>query len=170
MRELASDHAGETGAVSIYRGAAAALRVTPDKAAVAFVEDHLRSEEEHLRHMDALLPQRHQSALLPAWKAAGFALGFLPTALGGTKWLFSTVQAVETFVEQHYAQQTNNAELRAACPSLVNLLEHCAADETHHKEDAAARTGGLDGTAPGKAWAFVVDTGSRAAVALARVV
>lgn len=120
--------------------------------------------------MEALLPQRHQSALVPAWKAAGFALGFLPTVLGGSRWLFSTVQAVETFVEEHYAQQTSNEELRATCPSLVSLLESCAADEVHHKEDAAARAGGLGETVPGIAWALVVDTGSRAAVALARVV
>ncbi len=167
--ELASDHAGETGAVFIYRGAAAALQLRArDAAAASFVAQHEATEAQHLAYFESLLPVAHRSALLPAWKAAGFALGFLPTALGGSRWLYVTVEAVEAFVEEHYAAQTSNAELRRACPALVALLEHCAAEETHHKQDAASRAGGLGNTHAARAWAAVVDGGSRAAVALAR--
>ncbi len=71
--ELSSDHAGETGAVFIYRGAAAALRLrarvtADDAAAAAFVRAHCATEEAHLALFDALLADGRGcvSALLPA--------------------------------------------------------------------------------------------------------
>ena len=169
LSELASDHAGETGAVYIYRGAQAALGMhSDDNTARAFVKQHLATEAQHLEYFDALLAQQHRSSLLPAWRAAGFALGWLPTTVGGSRWLYATVEAVETFVEEHYAQQTADADLRMQCPELVALMERCAEDEVEHKLDAAARAGGIGGTAVGKAWAALVGGGSAAAVALAR--
>jgi len=168
LAELASDHAGETGAVYIYRGAQAALGVRGDDTARAFVRQHLATEAQHLEYFDALLAQQHRSSLLPAWRAAGFALGWLPTAVGGSKWLYATVEAVETFVEEHYAQQTADADLRMQCPELVALMERCAEEEVEHKRDAASRAGGIGGTAVGKAWSALVGGGSAAAVALAR--
>ena len=169
LSELASDHAGETGAVYIYRGAQAALGVRrDDPAARAFVKQHLATEAQHLEYFDALLDQQHRSSLLPAWRAAGFALGWLPTAVGGSRWLYATVEAVETFVEEHYAQQTADAELRTQCPELVQLMARCAEDELEHKRDAASRAGGIGQTAAGRAWSALVGGGSAAAVALAR--
>jgi len=168
--ELASDHAGEAGAVSIYRGAASALALLRpgDTQAFDFVRGHLDAEEQHLALFEALLPPSGRSSLTPMWRLAGFALGFAPTALGGSTGLYVTVAAVEAFVEEHYAQQTNSKALRDSCPSLVALLEHCAAEETHHKEDAASRAGLAVQSVTARAWAVVVDGGSRAAVAMAR--
>lgn len=168
LSELASDHAGETGAVYIYRGAQAALGNRGDDTARAFVRQHLATESQHLEYFDALLAQQHRSSLLPAWRAAGFALGWLPTTVGGSRWLYATVEAVETFVEEHYAQQTADADLRVQCPELVALMESCAKDEIEHKLDAASRAGGIGHTAVGKAWAALVGGGSAAAVDLAR--
>ena len=69
--ELRSDQAGETGAVAIYRGI---LAVTRDAAVRAFAENHLATEREHLRQVDAWLPVERRSRLLPAWRVAGFVL------------------------------------------------------------------------------------------------
>jgi ubiquinone biosynthesis monooxygenase Coq7 len=163
--------------VYIYRGAAAALATrraasasdADATAAAAFVAEHCATEEAHLALFDALLPRAQQrSRLLPAWRAAGYALGFVPTLAGGAPALFATVEAVETFVEHHYAAQTTPLRAAGACPLLTTLLERCAADETGHREDAAARAPGARDSAPGRAWAAVVGAGSAAAVWLAR--
>jgi 3-demethoxyubiquinol 3-hydroxylase len=168
LGEMASDHAGETGAVFIYRGAQAALRES-DPEARAFVAEHLAAEEAHLAYFEALLAHEHRSALLPAWRAAGYALGWLPTAVGGSRWLYATVESVETFVEKHYAEQTCDDQLRIQCPDLVALLEACAQDEVHHKVDAAGRAGDtVRCSFVGRIWSAVVGGGSQAAVALAR--
>jgi ubiquinone biosynthesis monooxygenase Coq7 len=194
VAELASDHAGETGAVYIYRGAAAALRLRGSfaasgaagdaggaAAASSFVAAHQATEEAHLALFDALLAGGlgRRSALVPAWRAAGFALGFVPTLAGGPPALYATVEAVEAFVVQHYAQQTGPlAAMTAnaarpgctggACPTLVALLSRCAEHEEAHRADAAARRGGAPLTAAGRAWAAVVAGGSAGAVWLAR--
>jgi len=173
LGEMASDHAGETGAVFIYRGAQAALTLRESDAEVhsarAFVAEHLATEAQHLAYFEALLAHEHRSALLPAWRAAGYALGWLPTAVGGSRWLYATVEAVETFVEKHYAEQTCDDQLRIQCPDLVALLELCAQDEVHHKVEAAGRAGdAVRCSFVGKIWSAVVGGGSQAAVALAR--
>jgi demethoxyubiquinone hydroxylase (CLK1/Coq7/Cat5 family) len=88
LSDLRSDHAGETGAVAIYKGAQWAMSLSP-------------TEQGHLDMIAKLLDPADRSKLLPAWKVAGWCLGALPT-LVSEKALFCTVEAVETFVELHY--------------------------------------------------------------------
>jgi ubiquinone biosynthesis monooxygenase Coq7 len=106
VQDLRSDHAGETGAVWIYAGAKAAMTFgSPDRyspEARAFVSMHHATEAEHLAYFDRLLDMRMKSKLLPLWKISGWCLGFFPTLIGGEPALFLTVEAVETFVEEHY--------------------------------------------------------------------
>lgn len=178
VKDLRSDHAGETGAVYIYIGAEAAMRLGPERfsaGARAFVAAHKRTEQEHLGYFDRLLAPGQRSRLLPLWRASGFALGFLPTALGGERAMFATVEAVEAFVELHYNEHI--FPLAARPPSsphrhaeLLRLLRHCCADEVLHRDDARKRW-----LAPGeerplwaRAWAAVVGKGSQAAVAVCR--
>ena len=72
-RELRSDHAGETGAVWIYRGVIAAR---PELILRQFCLRHLETEKRHLEKMNMLLEPKSRSALLPLWRAAGFLTGF----------------------------------------------------------------------------------------------
>ncbi|KAG5188917.1 ubiquinone biosynthesis protein COQ7-domain-containing protein [Tribonema minus] len=195
VADLRSDHAGETGAVYIYLGAAWAMALSPQRytpGAHSFVTEHCATEEGHLALFDRLLPREHHSKLLLAWKAAGFALGALPTLVGEAA-LFCTVESVETFVEEHYNEHIVPMEREGAYPELVRLLRHCRDDEVHHKNDAAARWGAPAATASGsgesgdggdsggsgggggsarpwygRAWAAVVGRGSKAAVAVCR--
>jgi len=166
-RELRSDHAGEAGAVCIYRGI---LAVSRDPRVRAFAERHLATEQSHLRAIEDWLPPGRRSRLLPAWRVAGWLTGALP-ALFGARAVFGTIESVETFVDHHYAQQldlidalphdTRRAELRA-------LLASCQADEVHHRDEAADAGGGVPPSAPLRLWCAIVGTGSAQAVKLAR--
>jgi len=98
---LRTGHAGEVGAVHIYRGV---LRVARDPALRRFAHRHLATEQKHLARIDAWLPTRERSHLQPLWRAAGWLTGALP-ALAGPRAVYITVEAVEAFVEQHYAEQ-----------------------------------------------------------------
>lgn len=176
-RELSSNVAGETGAVYIYKGALAAMQLVPPQKeeALAFCQEHMENEAAHLRLFEAIVHKSKQTVLLPVWRMAGWTLGFLPTLIGGSRGLYVTVEAVETFVEEHYQEQiVPLKEQKGGCmsPELVRLLEHCCEDEVHHKEDAARMLLG-----PGqrefsawwvRPWSSIVRTGSIVAAALAR--
>ena len=100
---LRVDHAGEVGAVEIYRGQAWALRGAP---IAALLEEMQRGEEAHVRTLDTLLAERRvrPSALVPLWRAAGFALG-AASALLGSKSAMAVTVAVETSISAHYNDQ-----------------------------------------------------------------
>lgn len=163
VEELRSDHAGETGAVLIYRGI---LAVRRDQEVCAFAARHLETEARHLALMEDLLPVEARSRLLPIWRIAGFATGALP-ALFGRDAVFATVEGVETFVDRHYRQQIERLDREAILPEVRAILETCRQDEVAHRDEAADRTR----RAPGpllRLWRALVAGGSEAAVAAAR--
>ncbi len=161
-RELRSDHAGETGAVAIYRGILAVCR---DSQVRAFAERHLVTEQRHLALMESLLARPHRSVLLPLWRIAGFVTGALP-GLFGARAVYVTIEAVETFVDRHYGQQIDALRASHGWPWLIDALETCRADEIEHRDEAAALAGSQSGIAA--LWRALVGGGSAAAVALAR--
>jgi len=176
-RELSSNVAGETGAVHIYKGALAALQVRSlpqQKDVLAFCQEHMENESKHLRLFQMVVPDFHKhTKLLPIWRMAGFLLGFFPTLMGGSQALVVTVEAVETFVEEHFQEQIQPLKEQQRTPELVRLLESCCEDEVHHKEDAAKRL--LDGNENVIAtawwvtpWSTIVRTGSSIAADVAR--
>lgn len=165
LADLRSDHAGEVGAAQIYRGI---LAVTRHAELRAFATHHLATEQQHLRVITAHLPALHHSRLLPAWRAAGWLTGAIPALLGPPT-VYATVAAVETFVDQHYAEQIARLDARRGDPASTALrddLERCRLDELQHRDDALAA-----GPARGqmlRCWAALVGGGSAVAVALAR--
>ncbi len=161
--DLRSDHAGELGAVWIYRGL---LAVSRDAGVREFARRHSATEQVHLDKISALLPWPQRSRLLPAWRVAGFLTGALP-ALFGARAVYATIAAVETFVDQHYQHQIDKLQNRPEHAELLSLLLQCQHDECEHRDEATA----LAGKPPGlllRAWCAVVGNGSAAAVALAR--
>ena len=184
MPELRTDHAGETGAVWIYRGVLAFSR---DPALRDFAKRHLVTEQDHLRLVCELVPPRQRSWLLVPWRIAGFMTGALP-ALFGPRAVYGTIAAVETFVDRHYEEQIRALDGRPEYAALRDLLLRCQADECHHRDEAkalslsaggpAALAAGGSATAnpaarPGlllRAWCAVVGWGSETAVKVARVV
>ena len=138
--DLRTDHAGETGAVWMYRGV---LAVARDPGLRVFARRHGATEQAHLDLIDACLPWPQRSRLLPAWRLAGFLTGALP-ALAGPRAVYATIAAVETFVDRHYQQQIDRIDAapeagRAAAAPLRDLLLRCQTDEQHHRDEAAAR-------------------------------
>ena len=183
VKELRSDHAGEVGAVQIYRGM---LAVARSPALKSFAQHHLTTEQAHLQTIESHLPSSEHSRLLGAWRVAGWLTGAVP-ALFGERAAYATVAAVETFVNQHYADQINwldthlqtsgllghtNAAQTSQTSQISQLhrlradLERCRLDELQHRDEALNA-----GPAQGlfiSAWTALVSSGSASAVALAR--
>ncbi len=166
VRELRSDHAGETGAVFIYRGIAAVASRRRDPTLLGFAQRHGEAEAEHLRLVEAWLPPAQRSRLLGPWRLAGWLTGALP-ALAGPRAVYATIAAVETFVDQHYQQQIDYLREHGGPPALLDLLLKCQSDEQHHRDEAAALA---EQPTPWvlRVWCALVGAGSAAAVVVAR--
>ena len=161
--ELRSDHAGEYGAVMIYRGI---LAISRDESARAFAERHIATERDHLRLMEEAVPPAARTQLLPLWWLMGWLTGALP-AIFGKHAVFATIEAVETFVDQHYRQQIDRLAGQERYESLRQHLLQCQADEVSHRDEAADLAG------PSRRvllrwWCAIVGAGSAAAVIAAR--
>ncbi len=161
--ELRSDHAGETGAVMIYRGILACCR---DPAIRDFATRHGATEQGHLDLIEDVLPPPRRSVLLPIWRVAGFLTGALP-AMAGPHAVYATIDAVETFVDHHYQQQIDRLDAEGSHPQIRALLERCRTEEVHHRDEARQAAGGVRGGLI-RLWARIVESGSRTAVAAAR--
>lgn len=165
---LRVDHAGELGAVHIYRGQRAVIDAARGKqrtaAQLAEMEGH---ETEHLARFNALLNERQvrPTLLAPVWRAAGFAIG-AGTALLGEKAAHACTEAVETVIEEHYAGQI--AELQARDPTLAAELSKFRDEELAHR-DIAVSEGARD--APGYGLlSAVIRAGCRAAIKISEKV
>jgi ubiquinone biosynthesis monooxygenase Coq7 len=166
IRELRSDHAGETGAVYIYRGITAIARLYRDQELLDFAKHHGDTEMQHLALIENWLEPSARSRLLGPWRVAGWLTGAIP-ALFGRKAVYATIDAVETFVERHYQQQIDYLAKQGGNEKLFKLLIRCQADETAHKNEAQSK---ISSSAPLalRAWCAMVGSGSAAAVLLAR--
>lgn len=162
--DLRSDHAGETGAVAIYRGI---LLISRDPGVRAFAQRHLATEQGHLARIAAWLPPSQRSRLLPLWHVAGWLTGALP-ALAGPRAVYATIEAVECFVDRHYAAQLVRLRQLPELQALHDDLAACRADEVQHRDEAAAARGSAAPAAALRAWSWAVGVGSSAAVALCR--
>lgn len=153
---LRSDHAGETGAAYIYRGV---LRVSRNAEVRAFALKHMATER-----MKEIFPPPRRSRLLGVWRLAGRLTGAL-SAVSGASAVFRAIEAVETFVDNHYVAQTRVLASDQRCAALYMLLEQCRLDEVAHRDDAGHRNG-VPGPI-GRFWYAIVDRGSRIGFAAA---
>lgn len=136
---LRVDHAGEYGAVAIYRGQIAIFgRTQGHERITAQLTEMAAQEQAHLDAFDRLLVSGkvRPTALSPVWNAAGFALG-AATALLGEKAAHACTEAVETVIEEHYGDQV--AELEDAGEAdLACQLARFRDEEVAHKNLAAS--------------------------------
>lgn len=163
VAELRSDHAGEMGAVFIYKGI---LTVARDKKLRQFADKHLETEQHHLSSIEGLLPKRAQSKFISIWKIAGFLVGAIPSIFGA-KSTYATIAAVETFVDTHYQQQIDRLEFEPHQQELLQLLDSFRLDEVEHKHEAEQAFS----TPPNwllKSWCGLVGFGSELAVSIAK--
>lgn len=163
VAELRSDHAGETGAVMIYRGILALCR---DPALRDFAERHMETERGHLCLIEAVLPPAQRSRLLPIWRVAGWLTGALP-ALFGSRAVYATIDAVESYVDGHYQQQIDRLDPDGPHAALRAMLVRCQEEEVHHRDEARAAHAGVV-NALLRGWGRLVGFGSAAAVGAAK--
>ncbi|WP_421131651.1 demethoxyubiquinone hydroxylase family protein [Alteromonas sp. A079] len=173
-QELRASHAGETGAVFIYRGALAAnILMKPFRSnstysrLQSFATQHLKTEQSHVAMFENELPHFRGSFLLLFWIVAGFVTGFLPTLLGAN-WFYYTIYCVERFVDEHYESQCAGlATLGAQYRDVVTTFRQCQQEEQHHRDEALNAM-----TRPPnkvmKMWGAMVDNGSKVAVSVAK--
>ncbi|HWA63799.1 MAG TPA: demethoxyubiquinone hydroxylase family protein [Caulobacteraceae bacterium] len=162
---LRVDHAGELGAVHIYRGQRAVLGAVKGHERAAESLARMEAQEaEHLARFDAMLTEARArpSLLAPLWRAAGFALG-AGTALMGEKAAHACTEAVETVIEGHYARQIE--ELQDRAPALAAELSKFRDDELAHRDEAIAE--GAQGAPAHALLTAAIRAGCHAAIRLA---
>jgi len=138
-RYLRVNHAGEHGAVQIYRGQIAIARWRCPS-----VVEELRAfkahEEGHRASFWTALQARGQRRCRSYQLCAigGYALGIL-TALGGASAIGATTVAVESVVLRHLEQQLN--ELRGIDAEAVAVISTVVAEERQHHDGGIALLG-----------------------------
>ena len=159
---LRVDQAGEMAAVAIYRGQRAVLGAAPGHERISRQLEEMETQEAaHLSRFNQLLTERgvRPTALTPVWRLAGFALG-AGTALLGETAAHACTEAVETVIEQHYAEQI--VELSVSDPDLAAELQAFRDDELAHR-DLAVDEGAHDAPAY-PLLSAVIGAGCRAAI------
>ena len=159
---LRVDHAGEYAAVQIYRAQRAVFEAAGNRPALAAdMAEMERQEAVHLARFDALLTQNRvrPTLMTPVWRLAAQALG-AGTALMGEKAAHACTEAVESVIEEHYADQI--AEVADRDPALAAELQVFRDEELAH-HDHAVEHGSRE--APGyRVLSAVIRTGCRVAI------
>jgi ubiquinone biosynthesis monooxygenase Coq7 len=130
------DHAGEYGAVQIYRGQRAVFDRIEGKAhAARLIAEMEAGEQEHLKTFDRMIAERgvRPTIMAPVWRVAGFGLGAV-TALMGEQAAHACTEAVEEVIEEHYGRQSE--ALEGVDAELKHVVEKFREEEIAHKETA----------------------------------
>jgi len=156
------DHAGEYGAVQIYRGQRAVFDRIEGKAhAARLIAEMEAGEQEHLRTFDHMIAERgvRPTIMAPLWRVAGFGLGAV-TALMGEQAAHACTEAVEEVIEEHYGRQSE--ALEGVDSELKHVVEKFREEEIAHK-DTAVEQGARE--APGyPVLSAIIKFGCRAAI------
>lgn len=159
---LRVDHAGEYAAVHIYRAQKAVFEGRAGKETIAADMGEMQGQEAvHLARFEALLNAERvrPTIMTPVWRLAALGLG-AGTALMGEKAAHACTEAVESVIEEHYADQI--AELRDRDPALADELTKFRDEELAH-HDHAVEHGSRE--APGyRLLSSVIKAGCRAAI------
>lgn len=159
---LRVDHAGEYAAVHIYRAQKAVFEGRKGRDAIAADMGEMQAQEAvHLARFEALLTAEgvRPTVMTPVWRLAAMALG-AGTALMGEKAAHACTEAVESVIEEHYADQI--AELKDRDPDLAAELSRFRDEELAH-HDHAVDHGARE--APGYGLlSAVIKAGCRAAI------
>lgn len=133
------NHAGEHGAIRIYRAQiAVARRLFPDIAPP--LEEMLGHECRHCAVFRAAMPSRRSRPcrVMQLWGWGGYGLG-LATALMGRQAVWICTAAVEAAVHRHLDDQL--AFLAARDPELHAAIAEIREEEWAHLTEAEARSG-----------------------------
>jgi len=157
-----SNHAGETGAVFIYK---AILKFSKDKDVLSFAKKHLKTEQNHLKKINTIFDEKDNSKLLILWKIFGYITGLIPS-LVGKNFIFTTIYYVEKFVEKHYLEQIKILENDKENLHLHKLIKNLMNDEVEHKKEAYDKFN--DFGVLTKFWGNIIMQGSSLAVKISK--
>jgi len=148
--------------VQIYRAQRAVFAGRPGHEAIAADMEEMEGQEAvHLARFDALLTEHRvrPTLMLPVWRLAAQALG-AGTALMGEKAAHACTEAVESVIEEHYADQV--AETADRDPALSAELARFRDEEIAHHDHAVAH-GSREARAH-RLLSAVIKAGCRAAI------
>jgi len=136
-RILKVNHAGEYGAIRIYRAQSwVARRIYPEL--VAFLEETLGHEIQHCTMFREAMPERgaRPCRVMSLWGNGGLILGLL-TSLLGRQGIWICTAAVESAVHRHLEDQLRF--LRDRDESLRSLILSIHSEEVAHLRHAQQR-------------------------------
>lgn len=130
---LKVDHAGEFGAINIYRSQILVSRIFR-KEYVPMLEKFLADEQRHLEIFWVEIKKRKGIKCKSYWLCGigGYLMGFI-SALLGKKGVMACTWAVESIVTEHLKNQLtylNNINDKEAYNAVHSILE----DEEHHRD------------------------------------
>lgn len=138
-RILKVDHAGEHGAVCIYRAQRLVARWrAPDM--LGEIDDFIAHEQGHRALFGAALAERRLLRCRSYWLCGigGFALG-LATGLAGRRAIGATTVAIEAVVLRHMREQIGT--LSRIDPPAAAILRRVIVEEQAHHDTGLARLG-----------------------------
>jgi 3-demethoxyubiquinol 3-hydroxylase len=130
-RIIKVDHAGEFGAVNIYRAQLMVARLTMPSL-VAQLEEFIAHENRHLNTFAEVLRARGIARCRSYWfcGVGGFALG-LVTGLFGRSGVMACTAAVETVVTGHLVEQLRFLESHGDTEAAAAVLSIVSEEEEH---------------------------------------
>ena len=161
---LRVDHAGEFGAIRIYKGQLAALK---DKKAKDLVMHMLDQEYTHFNYFNEKMKNKEfrKSLLMPFWNIAGYTLGYITASMSPRAAMACTV-AVEETIDEHYLEQIKKLSSHPEEADLLKSIERFRQEELEHRdigiENKAKETIGY------KLISNTIKLGCRAAIAIAK--
>jgi 3-demethoxyubiquinol 3-hydroxylase len=141
---LRVDHAGERGAINIYRAQLFVSRAL-GRSCVPALEEMLAHERRHHEVFESLLAARgvRHCYAITFWAIGGMTLGTV-TALLGERAIWVCTSAIESTVNEHLEHQVEF--LAKADAEALAAVESIRRDEQAHEEhagDNGGKSGGL---------------------------
>ncbi|MCW8875494.1 MAG: demethoxyubiquinone hydroxylase family protein [Kangiellaceae bacterium] len=137
-RILRVDHAGECGAINVYKSQLFVARYLY-KDIVPVLEEMLAHEKEHYQIFDKALKERElrHCYAIKLWSIGGTLLGIL-TALAGRKAVWTCTESIETTVLHHLEHQLEF--LKKIDAQAFDVVQSIIQDEEEHR-DISRRNG-----------------------------
>jgi len=136
---LRVNHAGERGAICIYRGQIAVSKWL-HPSCVEPLSEMIAHERNHFSIFDGILRARgiRSCRALVLWAAGGWTLGLI-TALLGPRSIWVCTAAIEKTVNAHLEHQL--AFLQQSDPEVLTAVQSIQRDEQSHEAYASAHGG-----------------------------
>lgn len=138
---LRVNHAGEYGAVRIYKGQISGIKSEFDLN--SSLKHMLEGEERHLAYFENQITLHHSSPtlFLPLWHFGGYMMGKI-SALIGPKTAMLCTEAVEDVIDEHYQSQKQILHDMGE-HDLAEKIEEFRLEELEHR-DVAIEQGSRD--------------------------